>query len=96
MLLYFQSYKFNSWHFAIKNPKNGDDKNILQQKIYQIKNYDYAQNGMYFITICTHNREPILSKISKIGNVGAGLVPALDDKNGFYPMMKKIIFIKLN
>ena len=38
----------------------------------------------YFITICTHNREPILSKISKIDDVGAGLVPALDEKNNIY------------
>ena len=71
-------------------------KIYYNRKSIRLKNYDYAQNGMYFITICTHNREPILSKISKIDDVGAGLVPALDDKNGFYPLMKKIIFIKLN
>ena len=31
---------------------------------------------MYYITICTYNREEILSKIEKLGDVGAGLVPA--------------------
>ena len=27
--------------------------------------WDYSQNGLYFITICTYNRECILGKISK-------------------------------
>ena len=34
-----------------------------RQKI-RLENYDYAQNGAYFITICTHNRKKILSNIS--------------------------------
>ena len=59
-------------------------KIYYNRKSIRLKNYDYAQNGMYFITICTHNREPILSKISKIGDVGAGLVPAHDEKNNIY------------
>ena len=25
--------------------------------------YDYSKNGMYYVTICTYNREEILSKI---------------------------------
>ena len=29
----------------------------------RLPNYDYAHPGMYFITICTHEREPILSAI---------------------------------
>jgi len=29
----------------------------------RLKNYDYSQSGAYFITICTHNRECILSDI---------------------------------
>ena len=51
-------------------------KIYYNRKSIRLKKYDYAQNGMYFITICTHNREPILSKISKIGDVGAGTRPA--------------------
>ncbi len=42
----------------------------------RIKEYDYSKEGAYFITICTQNREKILSKINLIGNVGAGLVSA--------------------
>ena len=33
------------------------------RKSIRLKNYNYSKNGMYFITICTKNREPILSKI---------------------------------
>ncbi len=33
------------------------------RKSIRLKEYDYTQNGAYFITICTSNREPWLSKI---------------------------------
>ncbi|MGB6128069.1 MAG: transposase [Psychrilyobacter sp.] len=29
----------------------------------RLKNYDYSKNGMYFITICTQNREKIFGEI---------------------------------
>ena len=48
-------------------------KIYYNRKSIRLKNYDYSQNGMYFITICTYNREEILSKIE---NVGASLVSA--------------------
>ena len=28
-----------------------------------MREYDYSRDGVYFITICTQNREPILSEI---------------------------------
>ena len=34
-----------------------------QRKRTRLGNYDYSQNGAYFITICTQNREKILSQI---------------------------------
>lgn len=37
--------------------------NLPKRKPTRLKNYDYSQNGYYFITICTHNKECILSKI---------------------------------
>ena len=43
----------------------------FNRKSIRLKNYDYSKNGMYYITICTHNREEILSEIEKIDNVGA-------------------------
>ena len=35
-----------------------------ERKPNRISNYDYSQNGAYFITICTQDRKKILSKIS--------------------------------
>ena len=37
----------------------------------RLKQYDYSTAGAYFITICTHNRRCLLSRI-----VGRGLAPA--------------------
>ena len=37
--------------------------NLPQRKQNRLENYDYSQNGAYFITICTHNRKQILSDI---------------------------------
>ena len=33
------------------------------RKRNRLESYDYSQNGAYFITICTQDREPILSAI---------------------------------
>ena len=38
----------------------------------RLKEYDYSQNGAYFVTICTQNRRCILSRV-----VGRGLAPAV-------------------
>ena len=37
--------------------------NLPKRKINRLQNYDYSENGAYFITICTQNRAQILSKI---------------------------------
>ena len=36
---------------------------LQKRKPNRLKNYDYSQNGAYFITICTKDRKPILSHI---------------------------------
>ena len=36
---------------------------LKQRKPNRIPEYDYSQNGAYFITICTKDRQPILSSI---------------------------------
>ena len=36
-----------------------------------MKHYDYSSTGFYFVTICTHNRKCLFSRI-----VGRGLAPA--------------------
>ncbi len=38
---------------------------FVQRKNIRIKEYDYSNNGYYFITICTKNRKDILSRIKE-------------------------------
>src|ERR1700722_13511603 len=36
---------------------------IHHRKSIRLKGYDYSQNGLYFITICTYNRECLFGEI---------------------------------
>lgn len=36
---------------------------LLQRKPNRVLEYDYSQNGAYFVTLCTQNRKNILSQI---------------------------------
>ena len=44
---------------------------LPRRKRTRLEGYDYSCSGYYFVTICTHNRRQILSRI-----VGQGLAPA--------------------
>ena len=48
---------------------------LPKRKPNRLKEYDYSQNGAYFITICTKNREEILSRIT-VGD-DAHIVPKI-------------------
>ena len=39
------------------------EKELSKRKLTRLKNFDYSLSGAYFITICTHRRENILSNI---------------------------------
>ena len=57
---------------------------LPKRKPTRLKNYGYSQNGYYFITICTHNKQKILCNI-----VGEGFpLPQLTE-NG--EILKNII-----
>ena len=43
---------------------------LQQRKPNRLKEYDYSQNGAYFITICVQNRHEILCKIVDSGYIG--------------------------
>ena len=47
------------------------ERNLPKRKHPRLDNYDYSTAGAYYITICTHNRRCLLSRI-----VGRGLAPA--------------------
>ena len=36
---------------------------LPKRKSIRLKHYDYSQNGAYFVTICTHQRECLLGEI---------------------------------
>ena len=42
---------------------------LLKRKLNRIPAFDYNQQGAYFVTLCTQNRQKILSRVA----VGAGL-----------------------
>ena len=52
---------------------------LPQRKANRLKNYDYSQNGAYFVTICTDNKRYLLSQII----VGQGLAPAESKLSGY-------------
>ena len=49
---------------------NGE-KELPKRKHPRLNHFDYSSHGAYFITICTHHRKCVLSRI-----VGRGLAPA--------------------
>lgn len=43
-------------------------KEYSVRKEIRLKNYDYSQNGLYFITICTKDKIPYLYEIESVGD----------------------------
>ena len=41
------------------------DPQIHRRRSIRLKGYDYSQSGLYFITICIHNRECLLGEIKQ-------------------------------
>lgn len=57
---------------------------IFDRKHPRLKNYDYRQNGYYYITVNTEANRPLLSTIRSIpdsNTVGRGLAPAKAEIN---------------
>src|SRR5680860_329627 len=48
---------------------NSYNPNIHHRKSIRLQGYDYAQAGLYFITICTYNKEHLFGEI-EIGKNG--------------------------
>ena len=47
-----------------------ENRNLPKRKISRLKNYNYNSPGSYFITVCTENKNKILSEIQ----VGTGVL----------------------
>ncbi len=50
------------------------------RKTIRLPDYDYNENGAYFITICTKDRVPCLSEVNNVGD-DAHIVPQIILKN---------------
>ncbi len=50
-----------------------------QRKTLRLKNYDYSQNGMYFVTICTQNKQCLFGQI-KNGEIKLNLAGEIVEK----------------
>ncbi|MEG1845892.1 MAG: hypothetical protein RR239_03220, partial [Oscillospiraceae bacterium] len=57
---------------------------LPDRKNIRLKNYDYSQNNVYFVTVCTHNRMHLFSEI-----VGANLCVRPNKSN---EMIEKWLF----
>ena len=53
--------------------KNMENPQYPQRKRMRVKGLDYSKQGAYFITICTHNRQPLFGEIVWDHSVGATL-----------------------
>ena len=51
--------------------ENHKINNFPTRKPTRLQNYDYSQNGCYFVTVCVKNRKPILSTIVGGDDLGA-------------------------
>ena len=73
-------------------------KNTYRIKSARLQNYDYGQNGSYFITICTKNREDFFGKIidgkmkyNKIGIISNNYWQQISEKFSFVKLGEFII-----
>ena len=57
------------------SPRGRDSVELPKRNPNRIRGVDYSQNGAYFITICTQNRQRILSKIVGIPVPGCPKAP---------------------
>jgi REP element-mobilizing transposase RayT len=46
---------------------------LPKRKPNRLKNYNYNQNGAYFVTVCVKNRHEILGEITAVGNAALGV-----------------------
>ncbi len=70
------------------------NKNLHNRKSIRLKGYDYSKEGLYFITLCTQNREYLFGKIqNKIMLLNhAGKIV----ENEFINLLKRFAHIQLH
>ena len=64
------------------------EKNLPSRKHPRLEKYDYSSLGAYFVTICTQDRKPLLSRI-----VGRGLAPAATEYTAYGEIAEKQLLL---
>ncbi len=67
------------------------EKSLPKRKHPRSKDYDYSLDGAYFVTICTHEKRCVLSRI-----VGRGLAPAEIEYTKFGRIAREQLFMLEN
>src|SRR4051812_12095769 len=67
------------------------------RKLPRLAGYNYSQNGAYFVTICTHNRESLFGEIiagdMKLSNAGEIVLACWNDLAKHYPYAEYDSFV---
>ena len=68
-----------------------NEKELPKRKQLRLKDYDYSQNGCYFVTICVKNKRHLLAHYkSKEEIVGAGLRACPQDAIILTPLGREV------
>jgi putative transposase len=69
----------------------------LQRKVLRLQKYDYSQEGAYFVTICTQNREMLLGQIydgqMSVNDVGLAVKKVWNDLTCRFPLIETDAFV---
>lgn len=66
---------------------------LPKRKSPRLRNWDYSSGGVYFITICTHNKEPLFGCIPP---QVAGAIHESPLQNGRTEISKAVGYLKMN
>jgi putative transposase len=76
------------------------NNNLPYRQSHRLPNYDYRQPGAYFITVCTHHREPLFGEIidgqMQLNAAGRMVKSVWDDIPMFYPGIEIDEFIVMS
>ena len=61
--------------------RNKMKENLPKRKNIRLRYYDYSEEGLYFITICTKNREQLLGKITEENQIKLTKVGTIVEKS---------------
>ena len=68
-------------------------EDLPKRKPIRIEDYDYSTPGAYFITVCVHNRKPILWNVGaatcrpSLSKIGSVVETAIQQIPEHYPML---------